>query len=100
VAENPELLGLGIDEDTALVVRGHLGEVAGTGAVTFVDGRDVHFDNADDVITRGASLTLSHLRVGLVGASYTFNLRERELEMVVQAESEGGETPSVKGEGA
>jgi cyanophycinase len=100
VAENPELLGLGIDEDTALIVRGHLAEVAGVGAVTYVDGRGVRFDNADDVMTNGASLTLSHLRVGLVGAPYAFNLRERELEVVVQAEHEGRETPSVKGEAA
>jgi len=98
VAENPELLGLGIDEDTALIVRGHLAEVAGTGAVTYVDGRAVRFDNADEVLMHGASLTLSHLRVGVVGAPYVFNLRERELEIVVQAEHEEGETPSVKGE--
>jgi cyanophycinase len=99
VAENPELRGLGIDEDTALIVRGHLAEVAGVGAVTYVDGRGVQFTNADDVITKGASLTVSRLRVGLVGAPYAFNLRERELEVLVQAESEGEETPSVKGEG-
>ena len=48
IAQNPETLGLGIDEDTALVVQGHLGEVVGKGSVTFVDGRGVRFDNADE----------------------------------------------------
>src|SRR3712207_7607881 len=33
VAENPALFGLGIDEDTALVVHGHLGRVVGAGGV-------------------------------------------------------------------
>lgn len=83
-AQNPELLGLGIDEDTALVVQGHLGEVVGRGSVTFVDGRGVRFDNADEC-RAGKPLTLSYLRVGIVGAGYTLNLRERELEVLLQA---------------
>lgn len=84
IAQNPEMLGLGIDEDTALVVQGHLGEVHGHGSVTFVDGRGIRFDNADQCMDGGA-LTLSYLRVGIVGAGYTLNLRERELEVLVQA---------------
>jgi cyanophycinase len=84
IAQNPETLGLGIDEDTALVVHGHLGEVVGRGSVTFVDGRGVRFDNADECM-EGNPLTLSYLRVGIVGAGYSLNLRERELEVLVQA---------------
>ncbi len=79
IAQNRELLGLGIDEDTALIVRGRVGEVVGAGGVTFVDGRDtVHFDNADD-IEKGRQLTLSHLRVGIVGTKYHLDLEKREL---------------------
>jgi len=98
IAMNPELMGIGIDEDTALVVRGHLGEVVGKGGVIFVDGRGVRFDNADDAKRTGASLTLSHLRVGIVGAGYVLDLRERELEVLVRAGDEPEGTPSVKGE--
>jgi cyanophycinase len=88
IAGYPELMGLGIDEDTALVIRGHLGEVVGKGGVTFVDGRDVHYDNASEVRQRpGAQLTLSALRVGIVGAGHVLNLRERELEEVVRLRS-------------
>jgi cyanophycinase len=86
IAGNPQLLGIGIDENTALVVRGQLGEVVGAGGVTFVDGRDsVRFDNADD-LERGRQLTLSHLRVGIVGTHYHLNLQERELEVLVADE--------------
>lgn len=89
IAQNTELFGLGIDEDTALIVRGHIGEVVGAGGVTFVDGRDtVRFDNADD-LEHGRQLTLSHLRLGIVGTHYHLNLQERELEELVR------ETPSV-----
>jgi cyanophycinase len=96
IARNPELMGLGIDEDTALVVRGHLGVVVGAGGVTFVDGRSVRYDNAEE-ITSDAELTLSHLRVGIVGSGQVFNLRERELEVLLQAERAPERTPSVKG---
>ena len=99
IAGNPELMGLGIDEDTALVVQGHLGAVVGAGGVTFVDGRGVRFDNADEV-KQGGQLTLSYLRVGIVGNGYVLNLRERELEALVRAREEGEETPSVLGEEA
>jgi cyanophycinase len=96
VAENPELMGLGIDEDTALIVRGHVAEVVGSGSVYFVDGRGVRFDNAEEA-KKGAPLTLSYLRVGIVGAGYPFDLRERELEVLLRRD--GDETPSVKGTG-
>ncbi|MFN2399177.1 MAG: cyanophycinase [Gemmatimonadaceae bacterium] len=96
VAENPELLGLGIDEDTAMVVRGHLAEIVGEGSVTYVDGRGVRFTNAEKVTKKAAPLTLSYLRVGIVGAGYTFNLRERELDLLVQARQDGRQTPTVK----
>ena len=81
IAQNTQLLGLGIDEDTALIVRSHVGEVVGAGGVTFVDGREtVHFDNADD-IEKGRQLTLSHLRVGIVGTKYKLDLQRRELAL-------------------
>lgn len=79
IAGYPDIMGLGIDEDTAMIVKGEVGKVVGRGGVTFVDGRTVKFDNAEEV-TKGRQLTLSALRVGMVGTGYTFNLRERELE--------------------
>ena len=97
IAGNPELMGLGIDEDTALVVRGHLGAVVGAGGVTFVDGRGVRYDNADEV-KQGAQLTLSYLRVGIVGNGHVFNLRERELETLVRASEQGEAIPSIRGQ--
>jgi cyanophycinase len=82
IAANPTLFGIGIDEDTALVVRDGIGEVLGAGGVTFVDGRSsVRFDNAHD-LDHGRQLTLSHLRVGIVGTRYKLDLECRDLEVL------------------
>jgi cyanophycinase len=45
VAQNPRVLGIGLDEDTAVVVRGHEFEVIGSGAVYIVDGSKVTHSN-------------------------------------------------------
>lgn len=78
LAEFPELLGLGIDEDTALVVRGDVADVVGVGGVTFVDGRGARYSNAGSR-RDGAPLTLSGVRVGIAGAGYSLDLARREL---------------------
>ncbi len=42
VVQHPDKLGIGLDEDTALVIRRNRpAEVVGSGTVTFVDGRNV-----------------------------------------------------------
>jgi cyanophycinase len=78
IAEFPALMGLGIDEDTALIVKREIGTVVGKGGVTFVDGSSVRFNNAADV-TRAPELTISALRVGIVGTGQQFNLKKREI---------------------
>jgi cyanophycinase len=78
IAEFPALMGLGIDEDTALIVKREIGTVVGKGGVTFVDGSSVRFNNASDV-TKAPELTISALRVGIVGTGQQFNLRKREV---------------------
>ncbi len=87
IAEYPELMGLGVDEDTALIVNGEVGRVVGKGGVTFVDGRDVRFNNAADM-TEGRQLTLSALRVGVIGTDHSFNLRKRELVALLSSSKE------------
>lgn len=80
LAEFPELLGLGIDEDTALVLNDGIGRVVGAGGVTFVDGLGITFSNAEQ-LRQGETLTISAMRIGVVGAGHALNLRTRELVM-------------------
>lgn len=57
VAQNPEVLGIGIDENTSIVVTDKgIAEVVGVGAVYFLDGSNITYSNiseqhADEVLS-------------------------------------------------
>jgi cyanophycinase len=75
VAQNPYLLGIGIDEDTALVVERGVGiEVIGAGSVTVVDGRTMISNVAD--IPAGGTPQLIDVRLHLLPAGSSFALPE------------------------
>ena len=73
VAQNPYLQGIGIDEDTALVVeRGRGIEVLGEGSVTIVDGRSMDTNMAD--IAERDTPELIDVRLHLLPAGSRFYL--------------------------
>jgi cyanophycinase len=77
VAQNPRNLGLGIDEDTAVVMEGEtLFRVVGTGAVYVVDGSEISFSSFAE---RSASdVTCIHnARVHVLGDGSWFDLSQR-----------------------
>jgi cyanophycinase len=74
VAQNPYLLGAGIDENTALIVEPGLGlEVVGEGAVTILDGREMLSTFLD--AERHEQLELTNVKLHLLpaGARYYFH---------------------------
>ncbi|HBI69739.1 MAG TPA: cyanophycinase [Massilia sp.] len=75
VAQNPYLMGIGIDEDTALVVeRGRGIEVLGEGSVTVVDGRTMLTNMAD--IRERDTPELIDVRLHLLPAGSSYHLPE------------------------
>jgi cyanophycinase len=73
VAQNPYLQGIGIDEDTALVVERGVGiEVLGEGAVTIVDGRSMSTNVAE--IANRATPELIDVRLHLLPAGSKYAL--------------------------
>lgn len=73
VAQHPQLLGVGIDEDTALVVERGAIEVVGTGAVTLLDGR--HMASSIERAQPGDRLTLAGLRIHVLQAGQRLALQ-------------------------
>ncbi|MBQ5950440.1 cyanophycinase [Massilia sp. ST3] len=73
VAQNPYLQGIGIDEDTALIVERGVGiEVIGEGAVTIVDGRTM-ITNVSDIADRDTP-ELIDVRLHLLPAGSSYRL--------------------------
>lgn len=76
MAQRPQMLGVGVDEDTALVIeRGQSIEVIGQGAVTIVDGRGMH-SNHDEIESR-ARLEMIGVRLHLLPAGHHYGTDAR-----------------------
>lgn len=77
IAQNPRLLGIGIDEDTALVCNGDRDfTVIGSGAVYVLDGRHVTHTNA--AADKVAALSAFGFIVHVLGKGDRFDLTNRE----------------------
>jgi cyanophycinase len=78
VARSPRLLGIGVDEDTAAVVRGgHLLEVVGSGCVFVADGSAAVSDA--HLAELGAPLLVSGVVVHTLPSGARFDLAQRRL---------------------
>jgi cyanophycinase len=78
VAQSPNLLGMGVDEDTAAVVTdGREVTVIGRGAVTIIDGTDM-VSNAHEA-KRTQPLLVSGARLHVLPAGAKFDLMKRAL---------------------
>src|SRR3954447_316933 len=76
VGQNPRLLGIGIDEDTALVFQGHeQAAVIGSGAVYIVDGRSISHTNLPQNEDRAISVFGTTVHV--LSSGDRFNLANR-----------------------
>lgn len=76
VAHYPQDLGLGIDENTAMIVDKDEFEVIGEGSVTVVDGGAISHTNAPDV-RKGENLALIDLKIHVLPEGYKYDLHER-----------------------
>ncbi len=77
IAQNPSLLGLGVDEDTAGVVGpDHVMEVIGRGSITVVDGSQSETDAWE--VHGHRPLMISGVVLHSLPAGYRFDLRRRE----------------------
>jgi cyanophycinase len=91
VASSPSLLGIGIDEDTAIeVVDGARFTVHGRGGVTVIDCRNITTDAPD--ARRGAPLLVSGAVIHTLPAGATFDLATATLVEFVEQHQDVGAT--------
>jgi len=77
VAQYPHHLGLGIDEDTAVIVEGGTLRVLGRGAVSVVDAGSLLHSNLD-LVHDDESLALCGIKLHILPDGYGFQLRTRQ----------------------
>jgi cyanophycinase len=77
VAQNPYVIGVGIDEDTAIVVSPSATfEVIGSQTVTVIDGRYIKYTNVSES-KPNEPLALSNVILHILPTGYSFDLRLR-----------------------
>ncbi|QKD81108.1 cyanophycinase [Thermoleptolyngbya sichuanensis A183] len=76
VAQQPAILGFGIDENTAIVINAHEVEVIGEGSVTIVDVSELTHNNVDDLLM-DEPLALCGAKLHILPHGYRFNLDTR-----------------------
>jgi cyanophycinase len=76
VAQNPRVLGVGVDEDTAILVTGATFRVLGSGAVTVVDGSGVTHSNIAEARPE-RTLSMHDVRLHVLATGDGFDLALR-----------------------
>ncbi|MDU3723036.1 MAG: cyanophycinase, partial [Clostridium celatum] len=77
IAQNPEVLGIGIDEDTAIIVSDKgVAEVIGSGAVYFVDGSSIIYSNVSEQYSNEV-LSMFNVKLHVLKEGNRFNLLKK-----------------------
>lgn len=77
LVQQPAVLGLGIDENTAIIVEGDVFEVVGHGAITVVDESESTHNNLDDLL-KDEALAVCGAKLHILPHGYRFNLKTRK----------------------
>jgi len=95
VAQQPVVLGFGIDENTAIVVNNNELEVIGEGAVTVIDVSAITHTNLDQIL-KDEDLALCGVKLHILPHGYRFDLASRQpiLDGLSSTTTDQTETPS------
>ncbi len=77
VALNPGILGIGIDEDTAIILENRKIKVIGTNAVYIVDGHNVSYTNISEASAE-KTMSMHDVKLHILGHEEEFDLKTRK----------------------
>ena len=81
VAKFPKLVGLGLAEDTGLIIKNDRFEVIGSGMVIVFDGRRlIHNNHA--ILEDGTPLSITGLRTHILSNGDRFNIKNKKVEVL------------------
>lgn len=85
VVTNPEILGIGIEENTGLLIQGNKMEAIGPGMTILIDGHEIKGSNLLD-IKAGIPLSIDSLKLHVMSKTDVFNLTKRTLKIITPEE--------------
>jgi cyanophycinase len=81
VAKFPNLLGVGLAEDTGLVIKnGNIVEVIGSGMVILFDPRKLKYNN-EKKLSQGDPMTLANLRTHILANGDRFDIKKNKIKV-------------------
>lgn len=78
LVQQPAIMGIGIDEDTAVIVDGDEFEVVGKSSVTVVDESEATHNNLEGLL-RDEGLAICGVKLHILAQGYRFNLKTRQV---------------------
>ncbi len=82
VAKHPELIGIGLAEDTGLVIKnGNEMKVIGSGMVIVFDGSSLVHNN-EKILDVGTPMTITDLKVHILSNADRYSLKERKVTVL------------------
>ncbi len=85
VVTNPNVLGVGLDENTALLIHQNKMEAVGPGMCIILDGRHIMNSNLLD-IAEGAPLSIENMTLHVMSKTDVFDLKTRKLNIITPAD--------------
>jgi len=81
VAQYPNLIGLGLAEDTGLIIKNESFEVIGSGMVIVFDGRKIKHNN-HKILKKGTPMSLTNLRTHILSNGDRFNIKKKKVKVL------------------
>jgi len=80
VARFPELIGIGLAEDTGLVIKKSTFEVIGSGMVIVFDARKAKHNN-HEILEEGTPMSLTNLKTSILANGDRFNIKKKKVKI-------------------
>jgi cyanophycinase len=82
VAKYPKLIGIGLSEDTGLIIRNNNEfEVIGSGMAIIFDGRNLLHNN-EAILEKGVPMTLTNLVTHILSNGDRFEINTRKIKVL------------------
>lgn len=80
VAQHPHLIGIGLAEDTGLVIKVNTFEVIGSGMVILFDARKAGHNN-HKLLAIGTPMSLTNLKTHILASGDRFNIKKKKVKV-------------------